>query len=165
MMKNKILLLLSVLACGIQYVSAQATKMPEQISVSDNHRYLVDEQGQPFFYLADTAWELFHRLNREEADMYLKDRAKKGFTAIQAVAIAELDGINTLNAYGHLPFVDEDPTHPAIQEGADNDYWDNVDYIVRKANKEGLYIAMLPTWGRYWHDGNKPVFNARNAYI
>lgn len=165
MMKNKILLLLSVLACGIQYISTQATKMPEQISVSDNHRYLVDEQGQPFFYLADTAWELFHRLNREEADMYLKDRAKKGFTAIQAVAIAELDGINTLNAYGHLPFVDEDPTHPAIQEGADNDYWDNVDYIVRKANKEGLYIAMLPTWGRYWHDGNKPVFNARNAYI
>ena len=163
-MRNKIFLLLSVLACGIQHVPAQTTKMPEHISVSDNHRYLVDENGQPFFYLADTAWELFHRLNREEADMYLKDRAQKGFTAIQAVAIAELDGINTPNAYEHLPYVDEDPTHPAIQEGADNDYWDDVDYVVRRANEEGLYIAMLPTWGRYWHDGNKPVFNAKNAH-
>ena len=165
MMKNRALLLLSVLVCGILYASAQTAKMPEQIRVSDNRRYLVDEQGLPFFYLADTAWELFHRLGREEADRYLKDRAQKGFTAIQAVAIAELDGISTPNAYGHLPFVDEDPTHPAIQEGADNDYWDNVDYIVSKANKEGLYIAMLPTWGRYWHDGGKPVFNARNAHI
>jgi hypothetical protein len=33
--------------------------------------------------LGDTAWELFHRLTREEADLYLKDRAAKGFTVIQ----------------------------------------------------------------------------------
>ena len=110
--------------------------MPERLSVSSNRRYLVDEQGRPFFYLADTAWELFHRLTREEADLYLDDRARKGFTAIQAVAIAELDGISTPNAYGHLPFVDEDPTRPAVVEGAANDYWDHVDYIVRMANDD-----------------------------
>jgi hypothetical protein len=46
-------------------------------------RYLVTERGEPFFYLGDTAWELFHRLTREEADLYLKDRAAKGFTVIQ----------------------------------------------------------------------------------
>jgi hypothetical protein len=42
--------------------------------------------------LGDTAWELFHRLKREEADKYLENRAEKGFTVIQAVAISELDG-------------------------------------------------------------------------
>ena len=26
--------------------------------------YLVTETGELFFWLADTAWELFHRLNR-----------------------------------------------------------------------------------------------------
>jgi len=30
-------------------------------------RHLIHEDGKSFFYLADTAWELVHRLNREEA--------------------------------------------------------------------------------------------------
>ena len=47
--------------------------------ISDNGRYLVDKDGKPFFYMGDTAWELFHRLSREEADHYLEDRAEKGF--------------------------------------------------------------------------------------
>lgn len=142
-----------------------AAHLPEQLRVSENRRYLVDEQGNYFFYLADTAWELFHRLNREEADLYLQDRASKGFTAIQAVAIAELDGINTPNAYGHLPFIDEDPTRPAVSPGDKDDYWDHVDYIVNKANELGLYMAMLPTWGRYWRDGEHPVFTPQNARV
>ena len=39
-----------------------------RLKVSENQRFLVKEDGKPFFYLGDTAWELFHRLNREEAD-------------------------------------------------------------------------------------------------
>lgn len=167
MLTKKIILLFFVLICGILCIPAKTTigKMPERINISDNRHYLVDEQGHPFFYLADTAWELFHRLSREEADMYLKDRARKGFTVIQAVAIAELDGINTPNTYGHLPFIEEDPTRPAIREGTDNDYWDHVDYIIRRANEQGLYMAILPTWGRYWHDGSNPIFNTQNVRI
>jgi hypothetical protein len=37
---------------------------PYPVQVSDNRRYLIDQEGNPFFYLGDTAWELFHRLNR-----------------------------------------------------------------------------------------------------
>ena len=148
------------LATGL---SAYASVAPERISISENHRYLVDEKGKPFFYLADTAWELFHKLDREEANRYLTLRANQGFTAIQAVAIAELDGIKTPNAYGHLPFVNEDPTRPDVKEGPENDYWDQVDYIVKTANEKGLYIAMLPTWGRYWKDGERPPFTPENA--
>lgn len=71
-----------------------------KLKVSDNKRFLQHEDGTPFFYLGDTAWELFHRLNREDADIYLTDRAKKGFTVIQAVAIAELDGHVAANPSG-----------------------------------------------------------------
>lgn len=102
-----------------------------RIMVSENHRFLQHEDGTPFFYLGDTAWELFHRLSREEADAYLSDRASKGFTVIQAVAIAELDGHTVPNAYGHLPLDDFNPASPAVTDGPDNDYWDHVDYIVR----------------------------------
>lgn len=141
-----------------------------RIMVSENHRFLQHEDGTPFFYLGDTAWELFHRLSREEADAYLSDRASKGFTMIQAVAIAELDGHTVPNAYGHLPLNDFDPASPAVTDGPDNDYWDHVDYIVARANALGMYVGMLPTWGRYWHEGtgvrgNRPLFDERNAEI
>ena len=39
----------------------------KRIRVSNNKRFLVTQDGKPFFYLADTAWELFHRTDREQA--------------------------------------------------------------------------------------------------
>ncbi|MEM9660422.1 MAG: DUF4038 domain-containing protein, partial [Planctomycetota bacterium] len=120
-----------------------------QLGVSENGRDLVDGDGKPFFYLGDTAWELFHRLNREEADVYLENRAAKGFTVIQAVALAELDGLTAPNAYGRLPLIDGDPNRPAVDREND-DYWDHVDYVVAKAESLGLFVGMLPTWGDKW---------------
>ena len=139
-----------------------------RLQVSENRRFLVTEEGKPFFWLGDTAWELFHRLNREEADRYLDDRARKGFTVVQAVAIAELDGHTSPNAYGHLPLTGLDPAKPAVTDGPSNDYWDHVDYIVEKANSVGIYVGFLPTWGRYWHDkvnDGKPLFTVANAEV
>ncbi len=140
-----------------------------RLQVSGNHRFLVQVSPEgkpeiPFFYLGDTAWELFHRLDREEAGHYLSVRAGQGFTVIQAVGIAELDGHVQPNAYGHLPLDHGDPARPAVQEGPGNDYWDHVDYIVDMANRQGLYIGFLPTWGRYWHD-DPILFNTKNAEI
>ncbi|RZK62756.1 MAG: DUF4038 domain-containing protein, partial [Pedobacter sp.] len=34
----------------------------QSLKVSANNRFLVYENEKPFFYLGDTAWELFHRL-------------------------------------------------------------------------------------------------------
>src|SRR4051812_47982431 len=109
--------------------------------VSDNHRYLLDRDGKPFFYLGDTAWELFHRLDRDEADVYLRDRAARRFTVIQAVVLAEYGGLDVPNPYGHLPLVDRDPTRPVEA------YFEHVDHVVSRAGELGLVIGMLPTWG------------------
>ena len=149
-------------------VSTTIHAAASRLKVSDNHHFLIYQNGSPFFYLGDTAWELFARLKREEADQYLADRAQKGFTVIQAVAIAELDGHSDPNPYGFLPLVDLDPARPAIKDGPDNDYWDHVDYIVNKAESLGLFVGLLPTWGRYWHDkvkDGKPSFTEANAAI
>lgn len=135
-----------------------------QLQVSANKHFLVTADGKPFFWLGDTAWELFHRLNREEADKYLENRARNGFTVIQAVALAELDGLHDPNAYGDRPLLNDDPTKPDIKDGPQNDYWDHVDEIVHKANSLGLVVGFLPTWGRYWHDNN-PIFTADNARV
>jgi hypothetical protein len=89
---------LTVAALSAGVLAAQAPRL----SVSENGRFLQRADGTPFFYMGDTAWELFHRLNREEAEFYLRNRARKGFTVIQAVVLAEADGLDVANPYGEL---------------------------------------------------------------
>ena len=130
------------------------------LKISGNRRFLVREDDSPFFYLGDTAWELFHRCDREEADLYLRNRADKCFTVVQAVGLAELDGLRDPNPYGDLPLIDEDPARP------NEAYFEHVDYIVDKAAELGLYIGFLPTWGDKfnikWGKGPE-VFTPDNA--
>ena len=132
-----------------------------KLRVAANHRYLEFDDGAPFFYLGDTAWELFHRLNREEAQVYLSNRAAKGFTVIQAVALAELGGTDIPNPYGDLPLIDRDPTRP------NEDYFRHVDQIVHYAEEVGLFIGMLPTWGSCWKLDNRDtaIFTPDNARV
>ena len=131
-----------------------------KLMVSENKRFLVFEDGMPFFYLGDTAWELFHRLNKEETETYLENRREKGFTVIQAVVLAEYDGLNTPNVEGERPLIDNDPTK--INEA----YFRHVDWVIKKAEEKGLFIGLLPTWGDKWNKkwGIGPeIFTPENA--
>lgn len=133
-----------------------------QLRVSDNGRYLLRD-GKTFFWLGDTAWELFHRLNRREADEYLKHRAEQGFTVIQAVLLAEFDGLATPNANGDLPLLGNDPATP------NEPYFRYADTLIGLADTYGLVVGLLPTWGdKVWKSswGKGPeVFNTRNARV
>ncbi len=130
--------------------------VPGRLRISDNHRYLQYENGKPFFYLGDTAWELFHRLTREEAIQYLANRSQKGFTVIQAVVLPPADGLTVANAYGDLPLLQGSPTKP------NEAYFRHVDFIVNKAQELGMFIGMLPTWGSHWASG-KSIFTPISA--
>lgn len=132
------------------------------LKVSENKRFLVKEDNTPFFYLADTAWELFHRLTLEEAKLYLDDRASKGFTVIQAVLLAEFNGLREPNRHGHYPLINEDPTRP------NEEYFAHVDRVVAYAQSLGLVMGLLPTWGDKWNQkwGVGPeIFTPENARI
>jgi hypothetical protein len=142
------------------------------LQVSENRHFLQHSDGTPFFYLGDTAWELFHRLDRAEAERYLENRRQKRFTVIQAVALSEVNGLNQPNAYGDKPLLNDNPVTPDTTAGADPndatqyDYWDHVDYIVDTAAAKGLYTGMLPTWGDKWNKkwGSGPeIFTPENA--
>lgn len=149
-----------VLALGLAIFAANAWAAP-RLKVSENHRFLIYDDGRPFFYLGDTAWELFHRLDREESDNYLQDRAKKQFTVIQAVVLAELDGLHAPNAYGHIPLKNDDPLQP------NEEYFKHVDWVVKRANELGMQIGMLPSWGDKWNKGGwgtgPEIFTPENA--
>ena len=143
-----------------------------QIKVSDNHKLLSTKDGNPFFWLGDTDWELFHRMTREEAVEFIDIRSEQGFNVLQAVALAEFNGIRQPNRYGDYPLNNEDPTQLSITPGNnpaseyEYDYWDHVDFIITKAAEKGMYVGLLPTWGDKvtpnWGDG-PVIFNEKNA--
>jgi hypothetical protein len=141
-------------------ITSLSTRIFGQFQVSESHRFITRD-GKPFFWLGDTAWELFHRLSKEDATYYFKKRSEQGFTVIQAVVLSELDGLHTPNANGDLPLIDDDPTKP------NEKYFAHVDTLINIAGKFGLTIALLPTWGdkvdkSTWGAGPE-IFNTKNA--
>lgn len=137
-----------------------STPLPH-IKVSQNPHFLVTEFDTPFFWLGDTAWELFHRLDREEAHLYFETRQRQRFTVVKAVVLAEFDGLTVPNAYDELPLIDQDPTKP------NEAYFRLVDEYLDLATAHGLYVGLLPTWGDkvtpLWGAGPQ-VFNEENAH-
>jgi len=147
------------LLVALCWSTVMAAELP-RLKVSENHRFLTTASGKPFFWLGDTAWELFHRLNRDEAVEYLKNRADKGFNVVQAVVLAEFDGLTEPNAYGHLPLKNNDPRQ------TEEEYFKHVDWVVAKANSLGIYVGLLPSWGDKWNKkwGVGPeIFTVENA--
>ncbi|WP_073091445.1 glycoside hydrolase family 140 protein [Cyclobacterium lianum] len=153
-------LLFSVISLGLFSFSAAQAQLP-RLKVAENQRFLVTEDGEPFFWTADTAWELFHRCDLEEAAYYLNKRASQGFNVVQAVALAEIDGLQTPNPYGETPLLGMDPKKPNPA------YFSHVDKVVEMAASAGIYVALLPTWGdkvftNTWGKGPE-VFTEENA--
>lgn len=150
--------MLLLLAAGCMTATRSAS--PDSLGPSADRRHFVDARGRPFFWLGDTAWELFHRASLAEAELYLEDRRRKGFTVIQAVILAELGGLRDPGAAGALPLIDNDPARPNPA------YFRHVDAIVELAARKGLVMALLPTWGdkfnKKWGEGPE-IFTPQNA--
>lgn len=121
--------------------------VPVDYAVTPSHdgHFLQDVNGKSFFWQADTAWLLFHRLTYNEADQYLADRASKGFNMILSVGFQQI-GIDSPNRNGDLMFIDRDPTKP------NEPYWAHIDSIVKLAWSKGIRVCLVPVWGQYVHD-------------
>lgn len=124
-----------------------------RLRVSDDGRHLVTERGKPFFWLGDTAWALFTRPKPADVELYLKDRAEKGFTVIQAV----IGFYGQKNVDGHSVFIDDDPSRP------NEAYFRNVDSIIDKAESLGLYVGVLPLWASSSARPDGKLFNLSNT--
>lgn len=121
------------------------------IRVSDDGRHFTDRDGRPFFWLGDTAWPLFAQYTKDQAEAYFANRSGKGFTVVQGVLAWGLgtgfeNKAPIANTHGDKPWLNDDASTP-------NDaYFRHVDDLVDSANRQGLVLAMLPTWGYYVND-------------
>lgn len=114
-----------------------------KLKVSDNNRYLVHQNGTPFFWMGNTAWLLPERLTRDEVAYFLSQDRKAGYNVEQ---IQVLNAIPTFNIYGHaannMDFDFSKVSKPGVYG-----YWEHMDYIVETAEANGIYIAMDCIWG------------------
>jgi hypothetical protein len=125
------------------------------LRVSKNSRFLEATDGKPFFWLGDTGWLMFQKLDRAETERYLEDRAKKGFNVIQCMVLHQA---SNKNAAGAAALVNGDPGKPNVDGG----YWDHVDWVADLAASKGLYLAMVPAWGSI---ARNKTLNAGNVEI
>lgn len=144
-----------VLPCAFESVMGQQWSNGA-LKVSENKHFLVHENGDPFFWVGNTAWEMARFSKREEVDLFLDNRHKNGYNVILTCALGEVQGITHPNAYGYLPFENKDPLQPV--EG----YWEHIDYNIQKAMENDIYIALVVTWGTWVQDVK--IINDKNAY-
>lgn len=98
--------------------------------------YYFKQDGKPFFWLADTGWLLFTNVSEEKAEVYLRNRAEKGFNIIQAVLV-----------YANKDMADINMMPVGRFDVESDEYWEHCDRVIKLAAKYGLYMALLPTWG------------------
>jgi hypothetical protein len=158
MYKNQVF----VIFCFLLISPIFGQKIIGPIQIHPENRFLMTPQGEPFFWMADTAWELFHRLDSAETELYLEKRKNQGFNVVQAVVLAELDGIHTPNDNGDLPFSD-------LANWKWNEaYFRHVDMVLDMALEKNIHVALLPTWGdklfkNSWGTGPE-IFSPQTAY-
>jgi hypothetical protein len=142
---------------GFFMVTALVSAQSKRLKIASNHRYFSDEKGNPFFWLGDTGWLLFSKLTREEAEQYLEDRRRKGFTVIQVMV---LHSVAAVNVYGDSALINKNVAAPlatpgnSFSDAAQYDYWDHIDYIIDLAGQKGLYMALVPVWGANVKNGS-----------
>jgi hypothetical protein len=121
-------------------MSDSASRGLQPLRVSDNGRFLVKaDDGAPFFWMADTAWALWMRLDHGGVLHYLDDCQDKRFNMIQVFLAAKEwawpSGLR--NALGETPFINGDPLrfNPA--------YMDFVTWCVEQATRRGIYTLFV----------------------
>lgn len=111
------------------------------LMISDNKRYFTNGDT-PLFLLGDTAWSLFQKLSIEETYIYLRNRQEKGYNVIQAVLVNFWG--NEKSAFAH----EEEKDITEYLSSANDPFWNHVSKVVEMAEELGLYMALLPVWGK-----------------
>lgn len=113
------------------------------IRVSENRRYTIDRHGAPFLIHGDTAWSLFTGVTKEEAVLYLTDRASKGFNSI-IVNLIEHKFNGPATREGLLPFA-----NPNDFTTTNDAYFDHCEWVTAQAADHGIQIFLAPIYLGY----------------
>lgn len=108
------------------------------LKISSNNRYLVDQNGRPFFYAADTSWTMLGYLSVDDAKKLIDIRKSQGFSAIQTILVPW--GAGRSSSARGAAFTNNDLTKP------NEAYFSAVDQIMDYAETKGMVLYIPPLW-------------------
>jgi hypothetical protein len=109
------------------------------LKVSENHRYLVDQNNKPFFLMGDTPWFL-QKLPINEVRRVMDDRQAKGFNTL-FLELLDDQNIPSRDAYGNAAFDPETDITKPVEA-----YWRYADQVMKEAEKRGFFVIMSELW-------------------
>lgn len=138
----------SAFACGIKAAAGDTGSgsfIPETafpLHAEQGKRYLLDASNRPFFMNGDTAWSLIADLDREDADLYLRDRKARGFNTILVNLLEHQFSRNAPNnVFGDKPFLtDGDYSTP------NEAYFAHADWVLQRACDLGIAVLLTPSY-------------------
>lgn len=112
------------------------------LKLEPGQRYLEDAAGRPFLLHGDTAWSLIAQLNRQDAELYLRDRQARGFNAILVNLLEHRFASKApADIYGDRPFAVEG------DYGTPNEtYFRHADWVLRRACELGFLVLLTPSY-------------------
>jgi hypothetical protein len=146
-----ILMAMALLPCVS--VEAATAPSPYPVKLSANHRYLVDQNNQPFLIVGDTPQGLMGRLTDKEADWYFANRQAHGFNTMGWVDTTcagpdyptnknatTIDGVRPFTGYlaGGTDFTHYDLSKP------NEAYFARLDTVVKLAANHGILVFIDP---------------------
>ena len=161
--------------------SKKKTQQLSRLKVSQTNPHLLETvKGKPVFLNNYTAWVLIENGTKEDIAEFMHQCKEYNFNMVSCVIFN--DNYNGSSKYNLPAFAldasgNPDPLTPVVTPGKDintpgqYDYWDHVEYVIKQATLNGMYITLHPTWG-YWvsgkysgpSKGDKIIFNVNNAY-
>ena len=148
----------TAIAVFLALASISGAAVDGPLKVSPDGRHFVDGRGAPFFWLGDTAWPLFTQYSREQAEAYLENRAPRASPSSRASSPGATEA-----AWSRSPrppirrrqaLARRRPGRPTTPTSSTWTTWST-------SPRQGLVLAMLPTWGYYVKE--TPLLNAGNA--
>ena len=113
-----------------------------------------------FITLVIPAGNFFTVLTRMRLKNIWRTGVQKDLPLSRLLPSQSLTDLNTPNAEGNKPLIDNDPLKP------NEAYFAHVDWVIKKAPEKGIFIGLLPTWGDKvdpkWGKGPK-IFTNDNA--
>ncbi len=108
------------------------------LKVSENRRYLVDQNNKPFRIQGDSAQSLIANLTYAEAQLYFSDRQAKGFNAININLLEHKFAVHApANRTGDQPF-----TSPGDFSKPNEAYFAFADSIIDLAASKGMLVSL-----------------------
>lgn len=124
---------------------AQATY---PLRVSSDKRFVQGSNGAPFFWQADTAWNLSNNLDEAEWVQYLDARKNQGYNTIYTTLVQIEGGTvsGTTNQAGAKLFINGDMGRP------NPDWFNSFDKLLALARDRGMQLAVWPAWSQLVRD-------------